>query len=356
MGTCSLQDSNELSVLEYSEDSNQLEATAVFSHPDQIWTMEPSPQDPSLVITSRQSSSGSKAVTLWRMPRQSMQDLEDTSASAFVDDKLELEEVVSLTQSTGKQTFAHSIRWHANKDNILLGDGDIVSLYALKDGSAQQVSRFALDEVEASDGPMSFSAASSYTSGGALAWDPHSSTGCAAVHGSSLYVLDTRGSMSITAKAADAHPRATIRDVDFNPNKPLTAVTAGDDRKVRIWDLRNLQSPVKTLSGHSHWVWSAKFNPFHDQLLIRYDKDDMIFWAVVVHWERRRGNVGIDKDAQVNLVSLILNHPFLSSRYILHTCLIIFFVPLSSQLLFIRLLLHLCHFLYFLCCAQRGLG
>ena len=60
------------------------------------------------------------------------------------------------------------------------------------------------------------------------------------------------------------------RDVDYNSNKPQSIVTCGDDRKVKLWDLRSMKSPVSTLEGHSHWVWQAKYNPFHDQLIVRY--------------------------------------------------------------------------------------
>lgn len=60
------------------------------------------------------------------------------------------------------------------------------------------------------------------------------------------------------------------RSVDYNPNKPLTLITAGSDRKVKFWDTRNLSRAVKVLAGHSHWVCSAKYNPHHDQLIIRY--------------------------------------------------------------------------------------
>jgi WD40 repeat protein len=62
-----------------------------------------------------------------------------------------------------------------------------------------------------------------------------------------------------------------VRDVDYNPNKPLTLATTGDDRKVKFWDLRNLSSPVRTLLGHTHWAWCGKYNPFHDQLFLRLE-------------------------------------------------------------------------------------
>ena len=57
--------------------------------------------------------------------------------------------------------------------------------------------------------------------------------------------------------------------MDFNSNKPNCLLTAGDDRKIKLWDARNFSAPMKTLEGHSHWVWSAKYNPFHDQLIVR---------------------------------------------------------------------------------------
>jgi len=60
-----------------------------------------------------------------------------------------------------------------------------------------------------------------------------------------------------------------VRSVDFNPNKPCMLISAGNDQKVKFWDTRELSRPVKVLAGHSHWVSSAKYNPYHDQLVVR---------------------------------------------------------------------------------------
>ena len=58
-------------------------------------------------------------------------------------------------------------------------------------------------------------------------------------------------------------------------------ITTGDDRKVKFWDLRNLSTPVKTLAGHSHWVWSARYNPNHDQLVISGGSDNLVtLWRI----------------------------------------------------------------------------
>lgn len=61
------------------------------------------------------------------------------------------------------------------------------------------------------------------------------------------------------------------RDIDYNPNKPSTLVTCGDDRLIKFWDTRHLgNGPLKVLEGHSHSVHCVRYNPFHDQLLLRY--------------------------------------------------------------------------------------
>lgn len=47
-----------------------------------------------------------------------------------------------------------------------------------------------------------------------------------------------------------------VRDLDFNPNRQYYLASCGDDCKVKFWDVRNVQEPVKTLEEHSHW-WVA---------------------------------------------------------------------------------------------------
>ena len=58
--------------------------------------------------------------------------------------------------------------------------------------------------------------------------------------------------------------------MDFNPNKPQMLATCGDDRKVKVWDLRAPGRALVVLEGHAHAAWSVRYNPFHDQLLLRY--------------------------------------------------------------------------------------
>ena len=135
VGTCSLHDSNELSVLEYHESSNQIEATAIYNHPDQIWSIEPSPEESDIVITSSQSSQGDNALTLWRMPHQSADSLLDNTAP--VEDKLELtkESSFPIEKST---SLIQNIKWHPTQNKILTTDSDAINLWSL-DGSVAKV-------------------------------------------------------------------------------------------------------------------------------------------------------------------------------------------------------------------------
>jgi len=67
----------------------------------------------------------------------------------------------------------------------------------------------------------------------------------------------------------------TVRSIDFNPNKQYHLATAGDDGAVRFWDIRQTsQGPVAARTNdHSHWVWSMRYNAFHDQLILTSSSD-----------------------------------------------------------------------------------
>jgi EARP and GARP complex-interacting protein 1 len=67
-----------------------------------------------------------------------------------------------------------------------------------------------------------------------------------------------------------------VRCLDYNPNRPNYIVSGGDDCVVRIWDTRNSKTPVKEISDHTHWIWGAQFNRYHDQLLLTCSSDAQV--------------------------------------------------------------------------------
>ena len=57
--------------------------------------------------------------------------------------------------------------------------------------------------------------------------------------------------------------------------------TAGNDRFTKIWDLRNMQRPLLSLSAHAHWTTAVRFNPKHDQILLTADTTGRVnLWDV----------------------------------------------------------------------------
>ncbi len=45
---------------------------------------------------------------------------------------------------------------------------------------------------------------------------------------------------------------------------------------VRFWDIRSPSKPLVSQLLHSHWVWSVRFNHFHDQLVLSSSSDSHV--------------------------------------------------------------------------------
>jgi len=55
-----------------------------------------------------------------------------------------------------------------------------------------------------------------------------------------------------------------VRDIDNNPNPSHKDhfVSCGDDSRIKFWDERKMDKPVKvTPPFHSHWVWRVQYHP-----------------------------------------------------------------------------------------------
>ncbi|XP_063901897.1 EARP-interacting protein homolog [Zophobas morio] len=96
----------------------------------------------------------------------------------------------------------------------------------------------------------------------------------AATQATSVLCWDSRSSSQVFC-IADAHMQA-VRTVDFNPNKPYSLATGGDDGCIKFWDTRSCNEPLKILEQHTHWVWSVRYNHFHDQLLLSSGSDSKV--------------------------------------------------------------------------------
>ena len=50
-------------------------------------------------------------------------------------------------------------------------------------------------------------------------------------------------------------------------------LTGGDDGHIKFWDLRKEDTPLLDFATHSHWVYAARFNHYHDQLILSSSSD-----------------------------------------------------------------------------------
>ena len=288
VGTASVQNDNELCVLEYNEDSNRLDLVSHYAHKNSVLCVETSPKDSSLCITSHQDTSYGNGVTLYRMPGQSDEDITTGNIDNYVLDQQnmttlhDIKKILPTATERKSNSFVSSIKWHKENDEVCMIEGNMVSIYHINDDKVSEGNKIDLTyDLSTSRTSNNYDIGSSgvVTPYGAICYDPHSNNTICASYNNHLFLLDTR-TASTTSTKLQAHSDV-IRDIDYNPNKAYHLVTAGDDRRVRIWDNRNMTAPLKTLFGHGHWVWSAKYNPFHDQLLLSGGSDNKVnLWRV----------------------------------------------------------------------------
>ncbi|XP_037084923.1 EARP and GARP complex-interacting protein 1-like [Pollicipes pollicipes] len=108
-------------------------------------------------------------------------------------------------------------------------------------------------------------------------WNPHQCCSqLAAACDAHVRGFDLRsGQLAWAVENADAQ---LVRDMDFNPNKQYYLATCGDDCRVKFWDIRKPTEPLQVIADHSHWVWTVRFNHFHDQLVLTSSSD----WRVLL--------------------------------------------------------------------------
>lgn len=93
-----------------------------------------------------------------------------------------------------------------------------------------------------------------------------------AIRENCILAYDTRETRQPTWSIEEAHSQS-IRSIDCNPNKQCHIATGGEDGFIKIWDSRMNKEPVFARNDHQHWVWSVRFNTFHDQLILSSSSD-----------------------------------------------------------------------------------
>eukprot|EP00798_Chlamydomonas_sp_ICE-L_P004935 gene4935-34706_t len=241
VGTNSLREENEISVLQYDPDQERLTAIKTYVHAPEIWDIAPSSQSQDLFLTVW-SKGGDYGVTLWNVT---------------ADDKLE-----AAAELPGHQSTIRSALWHTQQHDlaVTIEEGGLRK-WSISDQGVQAAGSASSGELQ-------------QLWSGAL--HPQNPDMALTAGGNNVQLWDFR-SMTKTAEVVGAH-RMPTRDVSFAAHDQNRIVSAGDDCKLRFWDLRYMgkSEALLELGGHSHWVWRAQYNPFHDSLVASSSSDSLV--------------------------------------------------------------------------------
>uniref|UniRef100_A0A8C9ZM82 EARP complex and GARP complex interacting protein 1 n=1 Tax=Sander lucioperca TaxID=283035 RepID=A0A8C9ZM82_SANLU len=293
VGTQSLKFDNQIHIIDFDDENNIINKNVLLHQAGEIWHIGASPADKAVLTTCYNKSeshcslplyaaslsffllclsSDSRVVScaaVWRMPSDwETGSHESPDDSAHNPQTLEL--LCHLDDSAHINTAC--VLWEPMGDGkrvISLADNHAL-LWDLQESSTQAtVSNTATLEGK---GQLKF------TSG---KWSPHHNCSqLATANDTAIRGWDLR-TMSQIYCIENAHGQL-VRDLDFNPNRQYYLASCGDDCKVKFWDVRNVQEPVKTLEEHSHWVWSVRYNHSHDQLVLTASSDSRLILSNMV--------------------------------------------------------------------------
>lgn len=273
---------NQIHLVEYDDDINVVNKT-VFPFDDEIWVLSPATSRADVVATICDKVVESRVVScasLWRVPG-----LETSSGSNGGESQSSVQggdygdarllKLLDLdTSSYG--TNPTTALWHPGgedkcvtlvDDRVLLNDVAIQS-----SNTSNSASVVAASAVNEKSHKSHLDPRSKLTTG---EWNPHhNSTSIATANDNHIRGWDLR-SMKTTWTVENAHAQL-IRDLDFNPNKQYVIASCGDDCKAKFWDVRKTNEALLVIAQHSHWIWSIKYNNFHDQLLLTSSSDSRV--------------------------------------------------------------------------------
>jgi len=246
VGTLSLQEPNQIHHIEVSEDCAEVNRVALYSHPFEIWHLTCSPHNHDLLVTAYNTGNGFKG-SLWKIDEQTNQ----------------IEELEKLGQITGS---IKTVLWDPSESddahNIAYLDDNSIHVWDLN--TAKETSLLKLPETD------------KITSG---CWNTYFQEQIVVSQGTDISCYDIRKSDKTAFSVPGAHQQI-VRDIDINPNLPYYFVSGGDDGRIKFWDLRKVDAPLKSLLNHSHWAWNVKFNKF-DTLIISSSTDGTVnLWDV----------------------------------------------------------------------------
>nr|ADD38232.1 Protein TSSC1 [Lepeophtheirus salmonis] len=253
VGTQSIKSENQIHWLEYDEDIRNVRKKRVWIHSEgEIWQLAGTCKNLFLSVYAEAASERRKSAKVWRV----LGDCEEDS----------LEDVCTLEPHNSD----YEDRSNALRNDIIHASWHPFESHQVISISPSVLTIHDINENKSSPGPSPKKLMSFGT------WNPHQNASqFATVHEYEVRGWDLRSNeCGWKLENPGGH---VVRSMDFNPNKQYHLATAGDDGKVRVWDIRNTDTPLASHSfGHSHWIWSIQFNQYHDQLILTGGSDALV--------------------------------------------------------------------------------
>ncbi len=259
VATCSVIEDNQIHLVEYNEDEEDVMCVNVYPHVPEVVALASSPSDPALLVTSFNQIGGAAVqnrVGLWRMGG-------DEAAPKL--------DMVGEFGRTNEAPVSSLLWENGFADTVFTVQAGRLCGWSAEQPGATPTLQVALSP----DGSMA-------PVGGA-ALNPHIATVAAVCVGDAVLGFDTREASSARGvpvwrlrSAGEEH----VRDCDFNPNKPYYLCCGGDEGGVRFWDYRKpndfVQQSFPANSQHSHWISTVEYNPHHDSLVLSCGTDGLV--------------------------------------------------------------------------------
>lgn len=268
VGTLSPNDNNLLYVFEYKDDNNNLAKVSYRFPHGEVWHLSTSSNYPSLVAAVT-GEKGKFSIGIYKLPDELKQSIEDDYglSESTIEPK--------FAPISGEKSPVRQSHWHPDDGYQLLTSNDgQMTIWDIE--SQKEVRNFSL--LSAVEKFLHLETGSVEPSSVCdLRWSSlFDCSVVAAAIGSKIYGVDTRipdsSSASICWLIEDQRCNR-IRSIDFNPNSQYYIASGGDDCRANFWDLRQTTRPALHMQTHTHWIWSMRYNPFHDQLVLSAGSD-----------------------------------------------------------------------------------
>ncbi|EDW70516.1 EARP-interacting protein homolog [Drosophila virilis] len=263
IATNSLKPTNQLHLLQYDEEQGTIQSK-IFEHAlGEVWKLNSCPNDARLLVTVYNVQKGAQVLSqaaLLTLPADGPKDAADEPIKSEYIPWAKIE--VLDTAELGERV--KTVEFHPSQEQTLACVvGNKLAVMQRAEASTRVVA-------EVSSSSSGAKHMSPFTTG---KWSHHhQGHQFLALHDTSVRAYDVRDTQHCAWSIEDAHGQF-VRDLDCNPNKQCHLVTGGDDGCLKVWDCRMVKAPVFERSDHSHWVWSVRFNTFHDQLILSSSSD-----------------------------------------------------------------------------------